>query len=109
MVHIMENNTVIGTNQNIIFEAIENNKTDIVSTINVSSSVWEPFVTRTINKDSKKIWSGAEVNIMQLIANRLNLSLNFILNSERRTNRNLNGNGGLYLHLIRKYVLNSEC
>lgn len=114
IVHMM-GKAVIVTSQNIIFRGIEN-KNDIAKTpaschgysINVSSSIWEPFVTRTINKRTKKMWSGVEVNIMHIIANRLNLSLNFILNSERRTNRQLNGNGGLYLHLLRRHVLSSE-
>lgn len=73
--------------------------------LNVSSSIWEPFVSYSYSEEpDEKAWSGIEVSILRSIGKHLNLTINFILNSGRRTNRDLDDRNGLYSALVRGFV-----
>lgn len=72
--------------------------------LNISASVWEPYVTYNESETDDRKWNGIEVEILRTLAKRLNMSANFILNNESRSDRSANASQGLYSPLLREYV-----
>lgn len=72
--------------------------------LNISASVWEPYVTYNENETGDKKWNGIEVEIIRTMADRLNMTVNFMLNNESRSDRSANDSQGLYSPLLREYV-----
>lgn len=75
--------------------------------LNVSASVWEPFVVYNESETGDRKWDGIEVLILRAVATHLNMTTNFILNNESRSDRTVNIGKGLYSPLLREYGVNA--
>lgn len=71
--------------------------------LNISASVWEPFVVYNDNESGDRKWDGIEVAILRAVATHVNMTTNFIMNNESRADRSVNISTGLYSPLLREY------
>lgn len=75
-------------------------------TLKVSASVWEPFANylNGTNRYGTVGWRGIEVNILTIFAQKMNMTIDFIRNYERRSNRVVSNRTGVYAPLLNGFV-----
>lgn len=69
--------------------------------LNISASVWVPFVGYI---NATKEWRGIEVAILKIFAKKFNMTINFLWNYEKRGNRLISNHTGVYSTLLRGCV-----
>lgn len=76
--------------------------------LRASATIWEPYsfsYNSLVNSTLVDVWSGIEINILEIIRQKLNMTVQYIKNTESRSNRVFDKLYGLYSHLFNGYTL----